>query len=121
MKDYDAIEETVFNYFEGYQTKSRELLEKSFVIEIANMKGYMKNEQGEMELIDMSYKELIDQWTNPDYTPFEFSEGNVLSINIFSPIAATVVFDCGGMFLDTFQMLKINNKWRIANKFFVDQ
>ena len=46
MKDYDAIEETVFHYFEGYRTKNRERLERAFVVEIANMKGYMKNEQG---------------------------------------------------------------------------
>jgi hypothetical protein len=121
VKDYDAIEETIFHYFEGYRTKNRERLERAFVVEIANMKGYMKNEQGELELIDMPYKELIEAWTSPDFTPFEFSEGRVLSINTFSPIGATVVFDCGGMFLDTFQMVKIEGNWRIANKFFVDQ
>jgi hypothetical protein len=121
MKDYDAIEETVFHYFEGYQTQNRERLERAFVVEIANMKGYMKNEQGELELIDIPYKDLIEKWTRPDYKPIEFSEGRVLSINIFSPIAATVVFDCGGKFFDTFQMMKIDGGWRIANKFFVDQ
>jgi hypothetical protein len=121
MKDYDAIERTVFDYFEGYRTQNRELLESAFVVEIANMKGYMKNENGDMELVDIPYKGLIEKWTSADYTPFEFADGRVLSINIFSPIGATVVFDCGGRFLDAFQMLKIDDQWRIANKFFVDQ
>jgi hypothetical protein len=40
MKDYDAISETVFHYFEGYQTKDRERLEKAFVVNIANLMGY---------------------------------------------------------------------------------
>ena len=45
----------------------------------------------------------------------------IISINIFSKDGATVVFDCGGRFWDTFQMMKIDESWKIANKFFVDQ
>ena len=49
MKDYDAISETVFHYFEGYKTKDRERLERAFVVDIANMMGYWKNDEGEQE------------------------------------------------------------------------
>jgi hypothetical protein len=34
MKDYDAISETVFHYFEDYQTKDLERLERAFVVGI---------------------------------------------------------------------------------------
>lgn len=66
-------------------------------------------------------RDVIDTWTGPDYTPVEFSDGHILSIQKFSDVGATVVFDCGGRFLDTFQMVKIEGSWRIVNKFFVDQ
>src|SRR5210317_332230 len=121
MRDYDAISETVFHYFEGYQTRDRERLERAFVVEIANMMGYWKNEAGEMELFTIPYKELIERWLDPEFTPREFGAGKILSVNIFSDVGATVVFDCGGKYLDTFQMVKLDNCWRIVNKFFVDQ
>jgi hypothetical protein len=40
MNDYDAIQETVLHYFEGYRIKNRERLERAFVIETANIMGY---------------------------------------------------------------------------------
>ena len=121
MKDYDAISETIFHYFEGYRTKDRERLERAFAVDVANMIGYWKNEKAELELFTIPYKELIERWTNPAFVPQEFGEGNILSIHIFSDVGATVVFDCGGKFLDTFQMVKLDGYWKIANKFFVDQ
>ena len=39
MNDYELINETVFNYFEGYMTKDRERLEKAFRVDTANMVG----------------------------------------------------------------------------------
>ena len=77
MSDYDAIKETVFHYFEGYRDKDRERLEKAFSLEIANMMGYIKNEEGKLELFSMTMRESIDKWVAPDYTPFEFSDGNI--------------------------------------------
>ena len=121
MKDDDAIQETVFHYFEGYRTKNRERLERAFVVEIANIMGYWKNDKGVLELFSIPIKEIIEQWVSSDYEPHIFSEGKILSINIFSDVAATVIFDCGGKFLDTFQMVKIGGSWRSVNKFFVDQ
>ena len=121
MNDYDAIQETVLHYFEGYRTKNRERLERAFVVEIANIMGYRKNDKGELELISIPIKEIIEEWVSPDYEPYIFSEGKILSMNIFSDVAATVIFDCGGKFLDTHQMVKIDGAWRIINKFFVDQ
>ena len=69
MNDYDAIKETVFHYYEGYRDKNRERLEKAFSLEVASMMGYIKNNEGELELFSMKMKDAIEQWVAPDYTP----------------------------------------------------
>ena len=121
MRDYDAISETIFDYFEGYKSKDRQRLESAFVVDIANMMGYWKNDAGEKELFTIPYSELIERWVDPEFKPREMGEGNILSINIFSNDGATAVFDCGGKYLDTFQLVKCNGSWKTVNKFFVDQ
>jgi hypothetical protein len=120
VTDYDAIRETVFAYFEGYKTKDRALLERAFAVEVANLMGYRKGPDGRMELSSTPIPQVIDRWTSAAHTPLELGEGKILSVNIFSDVAAGVVFDFGGVFLDEFQMAKIDGTWRIVNKFFVD-
>ena len=120
MSDYDAIKETVFHYCEGYRNKDRERLEKAFSLEIANMMGYIKNKEGKLELFSMTMRESIDEWVAPDYTPFEFGDGNILAIDIFSDVGATVLFDFGGRYLESYQLAKIDRAWRIVNKFIVN-
>ncbi len=88
MKDYDAIEETVFHSFEGYQDKGRVRWEGAFVVEIANMMGYRKNDKGEMELFTVPYRGLIERCVDPEFSPREFGDGNILSVDIFSDVAA---------------------------------
>ena len=48
MNDNEAIETTVFHYYDGYRDKSRERLEKAFSLGIANMMGYIKNDEGKL-------------------------------------------------------------------------
>ena len=45
MRNYDAISETVFDYFEGYKTKGRRRLESAFVVDVVNMMGYRINDE----------------------------------------------------------------------------
>lgn len=120
MSDYEAISETVFHYCEGYRNKDRERLEKAFSLEVANMMGYIRNEKGELELFSMTMKDAIDSWVAPDYTPFEFSDGNILAVDIFSDVGATVLFDFGGKYLESYQLAKISGKWRIVSKYIVN-
>lgn len=121
MSDYEAIEKTVFDYFDGYRAKDRTRLERAFAVDIANLMGYWKNPKGEKELFSRPMRQVIDSWTDPGHTPLELGEGRMLSVDIFSSDGATVVFDFGGRFLDTFQLVKMEGRWRIVNKFFVDQ
>ena len=120
MNNYDAIKETVFHYFEGYRDKNRERLEKAFSLEIAIMMGYINNKEGEPELFSMKMKDAIEQWVDPDYTPFECSAGNMLAVDIFSHVGATVLFDFGGKYLESYQLVKIDGAWLIISKFIVN-
>ena len=120
MSDYEAIQETVFHYCEGYRHKDRERLEKAFALDIANMMGYIKGEDGRSKTFVVPMKEAIDEWVAPDYTPFEFGEGKMLAVDIFSEVGATVFFDFGGKYLESYQLAKISGTWRIVNKFIVN-
>ena len=121
MNDYELIQQTISNYFEGYVSKDRALLESAFETEIANMMGYWQLEDGSYELFSKPITELIDKWVSPEYESFEFGDGIILSLHVFSNDGATAVFDCGGRFLDAFQLVKRSGDWKIVNKFFVDQ
>ena len=121
MNDYDLIRETISDYFEGYMTKDRKRLEKAFCLGIATMVAYWKNEEGIQELASSSIEDEIDDWVSPEHTTYGNGEGKIISMHIFSKDGATVVFDCGGRFIDTFSLVKIDGAWKIANKFFVDQ
>ena len=121
MSDYDLIKETISDYFEGYMTKDRGRLEKAFCLGVATMVGYWKNDEGKQELISSSIDDDIDEWVSPEHSTFPFGEGKIISCHIFSKDGATVVFDCGGRFIDTFQLVKMGGSWKIVNKLFVDQ
>ena len=120
MSDYEAISEAVFHYCEGYRSKDRERLEQAFALDVANMMGYTKNKDGELVLWSMTMKDAIDSWVAPDYMPFEFSEGKMLAVDIFHPHGATVLFDFGGRYLESYQLAKIDGTWRIVSKFIVN-
>ena len=120
MNDYDAIKETVFHYYVGYRDKNRGRLEKAFSLEVAIMTGYIKNQEGKLELFSMKMKDAIEQWVAPDYTPFECSEGVMLAVDIFSSVGATVLFDFGGKYLESYQLVKIDGSWLIVSKFIVN-
>jgi hypothetical protein len=110
----------VFHYCEGYCHKDRERLEKAFALEIANMMGYINGQDGKLKIFIMPMKDAIDEWVAPDYTPFEFGEGKMLAVDIFNEVGATVLYDFGGKYLESYQLAKIDGTWRIVNKFIVN-
>ncbi|MGR8946750.1 MAG: nuclear transport factor 2 family protein [Gammaproteobacteria bacterium] len=117
--DYDAIKITIENYFEGFKHGDRARLEKAFAVPYAHMKGYIKDANGQLVEVSRAMNEVIDDWVSRDPNP-NF-QGRILSINIFSDVAAQATFDFNGIFTDAFQLAKINGEWRIINKFYVDQ
>ena len=122
MNDYDAIKETIFHYFEGVKTKDRARLERAFALDVANIIGYDdRNADGNRVLWCRSMRETIDKWTSDEIETAWLTHGKILSIHIFSDVAATATFDCAGRYIDTFQLVKLDGEWRIANKFFTNQ
>ena len=122
MSDYDAIGETIFHYFEGVQTKDRARLERAFALDVANIIGYdVRDGDDERTLWYRPMRETIDKWVADDSPVPHFAYGKILSIHIFSDVAATATFDCGGLYIDTYQLVKLDGEWRIANKFFTNQ
>jgi len=120
MTDTQPISDTVFAYFEGYKTKSRALLERAFATEVANLMGYSRQPDGKLELRSTPIPKVIDRWTSAEHTPLKLGEGRIVSVHQFTDNAAGVVFDFGGVFMDEFQMARIDGTWKIVNKFFVD-
>ena len=117
MSDYDAIKTTIFNYFDGIRLADRERLEKAFAVEAGHMKGYLKGDDGAYKLTVRPMAEVVDEWSARDPNPG--LEGKILSINIYSDIAATVLFDFNDVYTDSFNLAKVDGDWRIVNKFYI--
>lgn len=119
ITDYDAIKDTIGNYFDGLKLADRARLESAFAVEYAHMKGYVKNKQGQLVESSRPMNEVIDEWVARDPNPA--LQGSIVSINIYSDIAAQATFDFNGVYTDAFQLAKIDGQWKIMNKFYIDQ
>ena len=119
LSDHDAIKETIGHYFDGVRLSDRERLEKAFAVPVAHMKAYIKNASGTLQESSRPISEVIDEWVARDANPD--LKGRILSINIYSDVAAQATFDFGGIYVDAFQLAKIDGVWLIVNKFYVDQ
>jgi hypothetical protein len=117
MSDYDAIKNTIFDYFDGVKLADRERLERAFAVETAHMKGYLKNKAGQYELSSRPMREVIDGWVAREPTPD--MQGRILALDIYDDVAAQVLFDFNGIYIDAFQLAKIDGQWRIVNKFYI--
>lgn len=121
MSDYDEIKEVIFHYFEGYQTKDRARLERAFALDVAHIIGYEKNAEGVPVLWSRPMRATIDKWVSDDGALPKLAYGKIVAIHIINDVTATAVFDCAGVFIDTYQFVKLDGEWRIANKFFANQ
>ena len=119
VSDYDAISATLFNYFDGLKFADRTRLEQAFAVDAGHMKGYTRDKSGAFQLSSRPMNEVIDGWAKR--TPTPDWQGRILAIQIISPVAAIAVFDFNGVYTDTFQLAKVDQQWRIVNKFYVDQ
>lgn len=117
--DYDAIKATIENYFNGLRLADRTQLESAFAVEFAHMKGYIKNADGALVESSRPMNEVIDDWVARDPNPS--LRGRIMSINIYSDVAAQATFDFNGLYTDAFQLAKIDGQWKIMTKFYVDQ
>ena len=119
ISDYDAIKVTIGNYFNGLRNADRTQLEAAFAVEFAHMKGFIKNPDGKLVESSRRMTEVIDEWVARDPNPA--LQGSIVSINIYSDVAAQATFDFNGIYIDAFQLAKIDGQWKIMNKFYVNK
>ncbi len=119
MSDYDAIKTTIFNYFDGLRMADRSRLEQAFAVDAGHMKGYLKGRDGNYTLSSRPMNEVIDGWAARDPTPDW--RGEILALNVYADVAATVLFNFNDVFIDAFQLAKVDGEWRIVNKFYIDK
>ena len=117
MTDYDAIKTTIFDYFDGIRLADRARLERAFAVDAGHMKGYLKNKDGKFDLSVRPMDEVINDWAAREPKPE--MKGEILAINIYSDVAAQVLFDFNGVYTDAFQLAKVAGQWRIVNKFYI--
>ena len=118
--DYEAISATIFDYFDGIREADRERLERAFLLDQAHMKSYIRNAEGELVEGAVPITEVIDgEWAVGEGRPE--LQGRIVSVNIYSDVAAHAVFDYNGEYVDSFQLAKVDGQWKIMNKFFVDK
>ena len=119
ISDYDAIKVTIGNYFNGLRNADRAQLEAAFAVEFAHMKGFIENPDGKLVESSRPMTEVIDEWVARDPNPA--LQGSIVSINIYSDVAAQATFDFNGIYIDAFQLAKIEGQWKIMNKFYVNK
>lgn len=117
--DYEGIKTALDDYFEGLRLADRERLERAFAVEHAHMKAYLKDARGALVASSRPMREVIDEWVARDPNPS--LSGAISSINIYSDVGAQATFDFDGRYTDAFQLAKIDGRWRIMTKFYVDQ
>ncbi len=120
MSDYAAIEEVIALYFEGFKTKDRAKLERVFATDVAQMISYCDDGNGNLELTTISIDKAIDGWVDPTFVQPRLGTGEIISIQRFGAVGASVLFNFGGVYLDELQMVNLAGEWRVANKFCVD-
>lgn len=115
----DAIEATVFDYFEGQGERSEERLYRAFDAENTRMVGVLAGEEGtEVRIWEMS--EVLPNWASGDPSTDE-RIGKIVSMNVIDDRLAVVLFDSDGRFFDALTLAKVNNEWKIVSKVFVRQ
>ncbi|PKH87181.1 MULTISPECIES: nuclear transport factor 2 family protein [Colwellia] len=119
-KEYQAVVETAYNYFNGAANGDQKLLSKAFDLEFGHVKMISVNKETGKEIIrTVPLKEFSgyfkkatkDTWT-----------ANILSVDIVDDKMAMVKlgFDTPKThYIDYLVMYKRENEWRIINKTFI--
>ncbi len=119
MSDYQGIEKTINQYFNGLKNADREMLESAFMVKDGHMKGYLRESDGGKKLTSRPMSEVIDDWASREPNPE--LKGEIISVNIYSKVAATALFNFNDIFIDSFQLAKTEQGWKIVNKYYVDK
>lgn len=119
-KEYQAVVETAYNYFNGAANSDQTLLSKAFDQEFGDVKMLVVDKDSGTEVIrTVSLKEFSGYFKTATK---DMWEANVLSVDIVDDKMAMVKLDFHTPkthYIDYLVMYKRQNEWRIINKTFV--
>jgi len=119
-KEYQAVVETAYNYFNGAANGDQKLLSKAFDLEFGHVKMVSVNKETQNETIrTVPLKEFAGYFKQATKDTWE---ANILSVDIVDDKMAMVKLDFDTPkthYIDYLVMYKRDNQWRIINKTFV--
>ncbi len=119
-KEYQAVVETAYNYFNGAANSDQTLLSKAFDQEFGDVKMLVVDKDSGTEKIrTVPLKEFSGYFKTATKDTWE---ANVLSVDIVDDKMAMVKLDFytpKTHYIDYLVMYKRQNEWRIINKTFV--
>ncbi|WP_085298750.1 nuclear transport factor 2 family protein [Cognaticolwellia mytili] len=119
-KEYQAVMETAYNYFNGAANGDQKLLSKAFDLEFGHVKMITVNKETKSETIrTVSLKEFSGYFKKATKEKWV---ANILSLDIVDDKMAMVKLDFDTPkthYIDYLVMYKRKNEWRIVNKTFI--
>jgi len=119
-KEYQAVVDTAYNYFNGAANGDQELLSKAFDLEFGHMKMITVNkETGKETIRTVPLKEFSGYFKKATKDSWV---ANILSVDIVDDKMAMVKLDFETSkthYVDYLVMYKRENEWRIVNKTFI--
>ena len=119
-KEYKAVVETAYNYFNGAANGDQKLLSQAFDQEFGHVKMITINkETGKETIRTVSLKEFSGYFKKATKDKWV---ANILSVDIVDDKMAMVKLDFNTPkthYIDYLVMYKRENKWRIINKTFI--
>ena len=119
-KEYQAVVETAFNYFNGAANGDQKLLSKAFDLDFGHVKMISIDKETGKEIIrTVPLKEFSGYFKKATKDTWK---ANILSVDIVDEKMAMVKLDFDTPkthYIDYLVMYKRENEWRIINKTFV--
>ena len=119
-KEYQAVVDTAYNYFNGAANGDQKLLSKAFDLEFGHVKMIsVNNETGKETIRTVPLKEFSGYFKKATKDTWV---ANILSVDIVDDKMAMVKLDFNTPkthYIDYLVMYKRENEWRIINKTFI--
>jgi hypothetical protein len=119
-KEYQAVIETAYNYFNGAANGDQKLLLSAFDLEFGHVKMIVEDKKTGKETVrTVPLKEFAGYFKNATKDKWE---ANILSVDIVDEKMAMVKLDFDTPkthYIDYLVMYKRNGEWRIINKTFI--
>jgi len=119
-KEYQAVVETAYNYFNGVANADQKLMSKAFDLEFGHMKMIsVDKDTGKESIRTVTLKEFSGYFKKATKDTWV---ANILSVDIVDDKMAMVKLDFHTPkthYIDYLVMYKRENEWRIINKTFI--